>query len=92
MSKIVNLRLLNLRLLILRERAFAIENANNYVAVAAYGDWYKDVPKGYVGVMATLGGSRHSDAEAKWFLVKEEEYQAGNYVIKPTDKVWEIAN
>ena len=70
---------------VLRERAFKAEHANDYVAVSAFGDWQKGVPKGMVGVHATLGESRQEPAwsNGKWFLVPAEEYQArnGSFVI-----------
>lgn len=59
---------------------FQERNKNNYVTVAAVGDWHKDCPKGYVLVSATLGGVRKYDhktqnwSPTKEFLVPEDEY------------------
>ena len=70
---------------VLRERAFKEEHANDYVVVSAFGDWQSGVPKGMVGVHATIGESRGEQAWAngKWFLVPAAEYQArnGSFVI-----------
>ena len=75
------------------ERQFAIDNSDNYVVVAAWGDWRTKVPKGMVGVAATKGGNRNNDL--KWFLVSSEEYKGRSrfgFVIdenrhQPTDPI-----
>ena len=52
-------------------------NKNNYVTMAAWGDWHERVPKGMVGVFAGRGG-RQADGQyppdTKYFLVPSVEY------------------
>ena len=71
--------------MVLRERAFKTAHANDYVVVSAFGDWQAGVPKGMVGVYATIGESRQEPAwsNGKWFLVQAEEYRArqGSFAI-----------
>lgn len=64
--------------LVKRDRKFAEDNKNNYVVISAFGDWHPEVPKGFVGVLATLGGNRSNSV--KKFLVPNEEYK-GHFVI-----------
>jgi hypothetical protein len=63
---------------VLRERAFVAAFADKYVARTAWGDWHEAVPKGFVGVYATLGGANTAPAfyAGKYFLVTEAEYAA----------------
>lgn len=72
---------------VLRDRAFKAAHANDYVVIAAWGDWQGGVPNGWVGVFATLGESRREPAysQGKYFLVPATEYQAraGSFVIDP---------
>ncbi|ARQ95423.1 hypothetical protein [Bradyrhizobium phage BDU-MI-1] len=68
--------------LIRDEQLFKIENENNFVGVAAWGDWASWVPKGKVGVLAR----RDIDKAEKWFLVDNDLYQKrgrGGYVVEP---------
>jgi hypothetical protein len=65
---------------VLRDRAFAKAHENDFVTVAAWGDWAEGVPEGMVGVVATRGGSRKPGAEEKWFLVPADEYK-GTFVV-----------
>jgi len=53
---------------------FEKENINNWVVTSAYGDWHANVPKGKVGVVATLGGNRDY-SNSKQFLIDEAEYK-----------------
>jgi hypothetical protein len=73
---------------VLRERAFHAAHANDYVVVSAWGNWQDGVPKGMVGVFATLGESRQEPAwsAGKYFLVPDAEYEArhGAFVIDLT--------
>lgn len=69
----------------LRKRKFSADNADNWVAIAAWGDWADWVPEGKVGVLAAKGGRRDGlSGEAK-FLVDVEKYRArqGSYVVDP---------
>ncbi|WP_439357892.1 DUF7007 domain-containing protein [Bradyrhizobium sp. DASA03007] len=52
------------------QQIFDLENENNYVGAAAWGDWASWVPKGKVGVLAR----RASDKSEKWFIVDGELY------------------
>jgi hypothetical protein len=57
---------------IIAEREFSAAHAEDYVSVAAWGSWHDAVPKGKVGIMATLGGRRESGFPgARYFLVDE---------------------
>lgn len=70
----------------LRKRKFAADNADNWVAIAAWGDWEGWVPEGKVGVCATKGGHRstwgHEVPEAR-FLVPADDYKNrnGSFVV-----------
>jgi hypothetical protein len=68
--------------LIRDEQIFKLENENNFVVTAAWGEWAHWVPKGKVGVVA----KRDSDKAEKWFLVDGALYQKrrGNFVIDLT--------
>ena len=74
--------------LILDQKLFQQENVNNYVVVCAFGDWKEGVPKGMVGVAATLGGRRDNDSKERWFLVPAEEYSGyrshNGFVVNPS--------
>jgi hypothetical protein len=59
------------------ERLFKLENENNFVVTAAWGDWAHWVPKGKVGVVA----KRDSDKAEKWFLVDGNIYGSRHFVI-----------
>lgn len=67
-----------------RDRHFDLVNNDKWVGIAAVGDWHPDVPKGMVGVTATIGGDMSHDNN-KSFLVPVEEYQArtGRFVVDP---------
>jgi hypothetical protein len=64
------------------EQLFKLENENNFVVTAAWGDWAHWVPEGKVGVVA----KRDSDKAEKWFLVDGALYknERGNFVIDLT--------
>jgi hypothetical protein len=71
---------------VLQERAFLAEHANDWLVIAAYGSWHKNVPEGYVGVRATLGGHwGDGTTEERCFLVPQAEYDARgiSFVIEP---------
>lgn len=68
----------------LRDRKFKKDNANNYVAISAYGDWADWVPEGMTGVIATLGGTRAGDVERKRFLVPAKDYTNGKFIVNTT--------
>jgi hypothetical protein len=57
-----------------RQRAFYAEVKDKLVTISAWGNWAKFVPDGMVGICATVGGSRHYGAKARWFLVPDPEY------------------
>ena len=77
----------------LRERIFHRDNANNYIAISAYGDWHPTVPKGMTGVVATLGGESNRIGSKAFFLVPSEEYRSNQgmgFVINPTKhQIWD---
>lgn len=60
------------------EANFLKAHANDYLVLAAYGDWHKDVPKGMVGILAGRGGRDNGrlPADQKWFVVPAAEYDA----------------
>lgn len=76
---------------IVAEREFKQAHAEDWISTAAWGSWYHSVPEGFVGVVASLGGSRLHSAERRYFLVLQEDYEArsyahggtGEYVIDP---------
>lgn len=52
-------------------------HAEDYITLAAWGDWHEQVPKGYVGVFAGKGGrlpNGNYPPDTKYFLVPKEEY------------------
>ena len=58
------------------ERAFLAAHKEDYIVVAAYGDWHKDVPAGMVGLQARKGGrSAGGQEHFKNFLVADELYK-----------------
>jgi hypothetical protein len=71
------------------QRAFAAANADNLIAMAAWGDWHTKVPAGSVGVLAGRGGRGKNGqypAETSYWLVPAAEYDARNhfgFVIDP---------
>jgi hypothetical protein len=69
------------------ERMFYEANKDNWLAVAAYGDWHEKVPAGKVGVIATKGLDYTRNRLERLFLVDSERYQARrfSYVIAPND-------
>lgn len=58
-----------------RKQEAARANAENFVTIAAWGDWAKFVPEGMVGVVAKLGGRDNPAGAEKWFLVPKDEYK-----------------
>lgn len=59
------------------EELFRRMHQDDYVSMAAYGDWKEGVPPGFVGVFAGRGGRTPQGsfpADTAWFLVPEEEY------------------
>jgi hypothetical protein len=70
------------------EAKFNQDHANEWVVIAAYGDWKEGVPKGFVLGEATLGGKR-KNVSARSFLIPEERYSERNlfgYVVQSEDK------
>ncbi len=71
---------------VLRRRQFEIDHANDWIVIAASGDWKAGTPKGYVYCVATLGGKRSrfvkciNGSEAllsekeRFFFVPDAEY------------------
>ncbi len=68
------------------DELFAAETADQFVASSAWGDWHKDVPTGYVGVLA----KRKSDDTERHFLVAADRYRlARRYVVdESVDDQW----
>jgi hypothetical protein len=54
---------------------FEQEHANDLLVVAAFGEWHRVVPKGMVGVIATLGRTRTPGVKEHCFLVPADEYE-----------------
>lgn len=77
---------------VVREREFNAVHVSDYVTRTAWGDWHPSVPKGKVGVRATLGGIL--ETEERYYLVDESRYgnrihSGGGYVINPSlDASW----
>ncbi len=57
------------------ERQFQEDHRDDYVVIAAWGDWLSGVPKGFVYVSASLGGSRSELDHNVSFLVPDDEYK-----------------
>jgi hypothetical protein len=62
---------------------FYEENKGSWIAIAAWGDWHKDVPAGMVAACALLGcyAETRSSKERRFFLIPASEYSLG-----PSDK------
>lgn len=59
-----------------REESFEAAHANDWIGLAAWGDWAVGVPAGMVGVFASVGGRRSgSNIDGKHFLVPADEYK-----------------
>ncbi len=58
------------------EEVFYKEHAEDWLVICAWGDWYKDTPRGYVRVAATKGGRNGSGTEERLFYVKGETYSS----------------
>jgi hypothetical protein len=58
------------------EQQFYERNKNNWLTIAAYGDWHASVPKGMVAVAATIGGRRRAAGPERYFLIPASEYAA----------------
>jgi hypothetical protein len=78
------------------EARFIEEHANDLLVVSASGDWHPAIPKGMVGVTATIQGSRQPGSKQDHFLVPKDEYDTrsnnpgGIFVIDPTrHKRWD---
>lgn len=62
-----------------RDKAtFYAENAQNWITIAAWGEWASFVPKGKVGVCATLGGRTGDGLRKRYFLVDSDRYANRN--------------
>jgi hypothetical protein len=69
------------------EEEFYAAHKNDLLVNAAWGDWHERVPKGMVGVVATVGGHRSADhKKERWFLIPEKEYDARSiqFVVDPS--------
>ena len=55
------------------ETEFYRDHANDWIVIAAYGDWKEGVPKGFVLGEATLGGKR-KNAALRSFLIPKQRY------------------
>jgi len=78
---------------IVQQRAFLEKALGRYVATAAWGDWEPSVPKGMVGVYATVSGTREGELArtGKYFLTTKERYDArcsNLYLVQPDDAEW----
>ncbi len=59
------------------EKNFLLAHKNDYLVLSAWGDWHKDVPKGFVGIFAGRGGRLSNgqySPDTAYFLVPEIEY------------------
>lgn len=56
------------------EAAFYAAHAQDWLCIAALGDWKEGVPKGFVEVIATQGGRRGAGTPERTFLVPATEY------------------
>ena len=56
------------------ERLFYAIHQDDWLAIAAWGDWKEGVPEGMVLVLATQGGRREHGIRKRCFLIPEEEY------------------
>jgi hypothetical protein len=58
-------------------REFLRANADRLISISAFGDWDDRIPKGWVGVAASLGGERTRTGPEgyRYFLVPEAEYE-----------------
>lgn len=77
---------------IVAEREFKAAHADRWLSTSAWGhrndrNGRLRVPAGWVGVCASVGGSRAHGSEERWFLVPEAEYDVrntlGGVVIDP---------
>lgn len=57
------------------EELFRAAHVNDFLGIAAWGDWAEGVPAGMVGVCAKIGGRSGNGAE-QYFLVPDAEYSA----------------
>ena len=69
------------------EASFAVRHANDLQGVSAVGDWHTNVPQGFVGVTACVGGRKNGmfAGTLRNFLVPQEEYQVGrfSFIVDP---------
>jgi hypothetical protein len=63
------------------ERRFYQEHKNDFIVIAAWGDWARFVPAGMVGVCAKRGGRANANGPEKWFLVPDAEYTNVLYFV-----------
>jgi len=57
-------------------QTFLDRNKENWLVVAAFGDWHLQVPKDMVGVSARLGSEhRLANAKTRFFLIADTEYK-----------------
>jgi hypothetical protein len=56
------------------------KHKEDWLTVAAFGSWHKQVPEGYVGVCATIGCSRSPHAMARYFIIPETEYEQREFL------------
>jgi len=65
------------------QAAFRVLHHNDYVGMAAFGDWHAKVPPGHVVVFAGRGGRKQDGSYPKdtdYFVVTDEEYaEAGPF-------------
>jgi hypothetical protein len=60
-----------------REQIFAREHGNDWIAVAAWGSWHKDIPEGMVGVCCQPARlQRQRNAPCRYFIVPSEDYDS----------------
>ncbi len=70
------------------EARFKEDHANDWVVIAAYGDWKEGVPKGFVLGEATLGGKR-KNVPLRSFWIPRKRYTKRSlfgYVVQSDDK------
>lgn len=67
---------------VVREREAKAAAKGQLQIIACYGDWATNVPKGMVGVVATVDGDRTSVAESLYFVITSEQYEAGSGPVR----------
>lgn len=65
--------------------------ASPYLGISAWGAWHENVPRGFVGVLATPGGNREGIGTERYVLVPQSSYDArqlGGYLLTGDETPW----